>query len=114
MASVTRSFGPRLATTVALLAVLTASIVVCPCAEPPRSADGHDCCATVPGLRAAADVCCSEPGDASLVASVPVVHSPDAPATVAAVTRPFVAVSSPSFLPAPCGAAASPPSVLRI
>lgn len=113
MASVTRRFRP-LTATVALLAVLTASILLCPCAEPPRSADRHDCCATVPGLRAAADVCCSEPGDASLVASVPVVPSPDAPATVAALTPPFVPERSMPFAPPPRGGAASPPPVLRI
>ena len=97
---------------VALMAVLTASTWLCPCAEPPRSADVHDCCATAPGFRAASDDCCSEPGDAPLVVSVPSVHLEDgvmACGATLARPQPLAAAARRAASPVP-----SPPSVLRI
>jgi hypothetical protein len=90
-------------TMIALLAVLTG---VCPCAEPARSADAHDCCSTPPGFRAADNDCCSKPGDAPLVVSVSLVHSlsGDGPALAPAAPAAHVAprpVCAPSPVPFP-------------
>jgi hypothetical protein len=114
VASVTRRLGARLAATVAIMAVLTASLALCPCAEPPRSADVHDCCAAEPGFRAAPDDCCSEPGDAPLVASVPSVPPGAVPSTYAGAALPVPAVRVAVAVPDVVSAVPSPPFNLRI
>jgi hypothetical protein len=69
-----RRLGRGPAATVALVAFLVALTGVRPCPEPARSAEAHDGCAVPPAFRAADHECCSKPGDAPLVASVPIVH----------------------------------------
>lgn len=109
-----RRLGQGLTAAVAIVALVAALTGVCPCAEPARSAEAHDCCATPAGFRAAVDDdCCSSPGDAPLVVSVPCVHLAPTPGETA--------VPLPSPLAAPAVAvtgafrlAASAPSILRI
>jgi hypothetical protein len=113
--STMRRLGQGLAATVALVAVLTALIGVCPCAEQARSADDHDCCTAPPGFRAAVEDCCSSPGDAPLVVTVPCVPFA-AYAAVPPIPLRRTLAASPSVLsgaglgPSP----AFPSSVLRI
>jgi hypothetical protein len=91
---------------------LLALLSPCPCAETMRSAAGHDCCAPLPGLRAADDSCGSGPGNAAPVLSVPfpppfaaVAESPSRSAVAA------VSMVSPVDLPRPSSSA---PPILRI
>jgi hypothetical protein len=99
---------------VGILVFLVSVVPLCPCAEPARSAEDHECCAPPLGVRAADQECCSNPGDASLVVSVP--SSPIAP-TASAVSIPpagetFAVPASVAV--AGLRPASSPPTVLRI
>jgi hypothetical protein len=109
-----RRLGRGPAATAALVALLVALTGVCPCPEPARSADAHDCCATPPGFRAEDHECCSKPGDAPLVASVPIVHVmvAGAPALAPCATAepPAPVFRDPDQVLAP----ASAPLILRI
>jgi hypothetical protein len=108
-----RHLGQGLTAAVALMALLAALIGACPCAEPPRSADVHDCCATSPGFRAAVFDCCSSPGDAPLVVGVPCVHVAPTPG-VTAVAVPAPLVASPAALAGARHGVWFPSPVLRI
>jgi hypothetical protein len=101
-------------TAVGAFALLLSLVPPCPCAEPVRSAEYHDCCAPPLGVRAADHMCCSSPRDASLVVSVP--SSPTVPlASAAFVPRAeeVLAGAASSALPG-SPPVFSPPAILRI
>jgi hypothetical protein len=98
---------------VGVLALFVSLVLACPCAEPVRTAEAHGCCAPPLGVRAPDQMCCSSPGDASLVVSAP--SSPIAPPASVA----FVPLAEALAVPASLAAggrrpAHSPPAVLRI
>jgi hypothetical protein len=112
--SVMMRAGRTVITAVGVFTVLTLLVPPCPCAEPVRSAEFHDCCAPPLGVRAADHRCCSNPGDASLVVSVP--SSPIMPpASAAFVPRAeeVLAGAASSALPG-SPPTLSPPAILRI
>jgi hypothetical protein len=101
-------------TAVGVLALLGSLVPPCPCAEPVRSAEDHDCCAPPLGVRAADQMCCRSPRDASLVVSVS--SSPIAPpAPIAFGPSADEALAVPaSLMAAAPRPASSPPAILRI